>query len=93
MIFSYIWKRVWAKALRARTSPPEVTIAAPDAAMEYILEKSPNVRTLVDNGCVHLHAFRGDGSMRNRCDAEAWQDISGCNAFIVHPLVGIPDHT
>ena len=53
-----------------------VVIAAPEASMDRILEQNPNVRDLVDNGWLHLHALRDDGGLRRRRGAGKWQDVA-----------------
>lgn len=52
-----------------------VVIAALEASMDRILDQHPNVRDLVDNGWVHLHAMRGDGSLRRRRGPGKWLDV------------------
>ena len=53
-----------------------VVIAAPEASMDRILDQHPNVRDLVDNGWVHLHALRGDGALRRRRCPGKWLDVA-----------------
>ena len=53
-----------------------VVIEAPETSMDRILEKNPNVRDLVDNGWVHLHALRGDGSLTRRHGSGKWIEVS-----------------
>lgn len=53
-----------------------VMIAAPEAAMERILEKNRNVRDLVDNDWLHLHALGSDGSIRRRRGQAAWEVVT-----------------
>lgn len=49
-----------------------VFIHAPEAAMDRILAGNANVRALVENGWLHLHALREDGTIRRRLDRGAW---------------------
>ncbi|PPD44082.1 MAG: hypothetical protein CTY15_08470 [Methylocystis sp.] len=41
-----------------------VFIEAPESAMDAVLEKHDNVRALVENGWLHLHSLRADGTIR-----------------------------
>ena len=52
-----------------------VIIAAPEASMDKILNKHQNVRDLVDNGWLHLHALHGDGSLTRRRGPRQWEDV------------------
>jgi uncharacterized protein YbcC (UPF0753/DUF2309 family) len=52
-----------------------VIIAAPEASMDNILDKHQNVRDLVDNGWLHLHALHGDGSLTRRRGPRQWEDV------------------
>jgi hypothetical protein len=50
-------------------------IDAPEAAMERVLEKHANVRALVENGWVRLHALQQDGTIRHRRGPGVWTDV------------------
>lgn len=49
-----------------------VFIEAPEAAMDGVLEKNANVRALVENGWLHLHALRAEGNILRRRGPGAW---------------------
>ena len=51
-----------------------VFIDAPEEAMEAILGCNANVRALVANGWLHLHALRADGSIRRWLEPGVWVD-------------------
>ncbi len=53
-----------------------VVIEAPEASMDRILDRHPNVRDLVNNGWVHLHALRSDGALSRRREAGQWVEVS-----------------
>jgi len=53
-----------------------VVIEAPREAMTDILKRHPQVRTLFDNGWLHLIALDNVGQLRWRYDrALGWQDM------------------
>ncbi|MDZ7789877.1 MAG: DUF2309 domain-containing protein [Xanthomonadales bacterium] len=53
-----------------------VCIEAPTEAITRILERNPQVRTLFDQGWLHLFALDAQGRMANRyVGALAWQDV------------------
>ncbi|GLI94747.1 UPF0753 protein [Methylocystis echinoides] len=52
-----------------------VMIDAPEAAMERVLEKHANVRALVENDWVRLHALQQDGTIRRRRGPGVWTDV------------------
>ena len=52
-----------------------VFIEAPEAAMEAVLRKHANVRALVENGWLHLHALQSGGRIRRFLALGDWRDV------------------
>ena len=54
-----------------------VFIEAPEAAVEAVLKKHANVRALVENRWLHLHALQSDGRIRRFHAPGDWRDVAG----------------
>lgn len=52
-----------------------VMIQAPETSIERVLEKHPNVRDLVNNGWIHLHALCKDATIRRRRGQGVWEAV------------------
>ncbi|CAJ0850306.1 hypothetical protein AMST5_00250 [freshwater sediment metagenome] len=53
-----------------------VFIEAPEAAMEEVMRKNEDVRALVENGWLHLHALHSDGRIRRFRAPGDWRDVA-----------------
>jgi uncharacterized protein YbcC (UPF0753/DUF2309 family) len=53
-----------------------VFIEAPEAAMDAVLQKHANVRALVENGWLHLHALQAGGRIRRFLALGDWRDVA-----------------
>lgn len=71
-----------------------VVIQAPEAAMDAVLATNANVRALVENGWLHLHALHADGRIRRFEALGEWRDVvsagrpAGPTAFAPAPSPG-----
>ncbi len=54
-----------------------VFIEAPEGAMDGVLDRNPKLGALVDNGWLHLHALRADGTIRRRRGPGDWRRVAG----------------
>jgi uncharacterized protein YbcC (UPF0753/DUF2309 family) len=53
-----------------------VFIEAPQIAIEAVLRKHANVRALVENNWLHLHALQTDGGIRRFHGLGDWRDVA-----------------